>query len=116
MQYGASTYLANCLTFTNSTRYLLEWSISQFKVNGVVTNNSGKTALGTATRAMYLFYQNNDAHGYFRGGIDQCKVGGDTPAWFVPIKRNDVMQLIDLVSGNLATRVGTFTELIESPS
>ena len=36
--------------------------------------------------------------------------------WFIPIKRNGVMELIDLVSGNLATRVGTFTELIESPS
>ena len=35
---------------------------------------------------------------------------------FVPIKRNGVMELLDLVSGNLATRVGTFTELIESPS
>ena len=35
---------------------------------------------------------------------------------FIPFKRNGQMELLDLVSGNLATRVGTFTELIESPS
>ena len=35
---------------------------------------------------------------------------------FIPFKRNGQMELLDLVSGNLATRVGTFTELIETPS
>lgn len=34
---------------------------------------------------------------------------------FIPFKRNGQMELLDLVSGNLATRVGTFTELIETP-
>ena len=45
-----------------------------------------------------------------------CKLEIVGKKYFAPIKRNGVMECIDLVSGNLATRVGTFTELIETPS
>ena len=47
---------------------------------------------------------------------EHLKIDSGTTGWFIPFKRNGQMELLDLVSGNLATRVGTFTELIDSPA
>ena len=117
MQYGANTYFANCLTFTNSTYYELEWSIREFKVNGSITNRSGKTELGATTRPMFLCYQNNDAHGYFRGGVNRLIVTGDEgkTGWFLPTLNNGVVELVNVETGNFATRIGTFTEAFYLP-
>lgn len=40
--------------------------------------------------------------------LEISKTGADY--FFLPIKRNGVMELLDVWSGNLATRTGTFTE------
>lgn len=45
---------------------------------------------------------------------EHLKIDSGVTGWFIPFKRNGQMELLDLVSGNLATRVGTFTELITS--
>ena len=43
------------------------------------------------------------------------KINDGATLWMVPLKRNGNFEMVDLVSGNLATRVGTFTEFYELP-
>ena len=43
------------------------------------------------------------------------KINDGATIWMVPLKRNGNFEMVDLVSGNLATRVGTFTEFYELP-
>ena len=80
------------------------------------TNYSAGNAF-TSSMRMWIF----DSNGYasnVRGGVAESifEEEGVQIKRFIPFKRNGQMELLDLVSGNLATRVGTFTELIESPS
>lgn len=35
---------------------------------------------------------------------------GELAHWYIPIERNGSIEMIDLVTGNLIERVGTFTE------
>ena len=75
-------------------------SYGEFLLIGVSWNGSSEAAdIGT---------------GDFAGG--QMYVNGELAHWYCPFKRNGVMEMMDIVTGNLCERVGTFTELIESPS
>ena len=46
----------------------------------------------------------------------QQYLDGELIAWFIPFIRGGEMHILNLVTGQLADQVGTFTELIESPA
>ena len=98
------------LSYDNGTAKLISGGTEL--VSGYIAKPSA-----TYTRNAYLFCINRSGVTNFVGKISSA-IGtlNGTAKQFVPFKRNGVMELLDLVSGNLATRVGTFTELIESPS
>ena len=65
---------------------------------------------------VYLYAMNDNDRGVtsdgapMNGAICEFEMDGHV---FIPIRRNNVMEWIDLTTGTLATRVGTFTEVIE---
>lgn len=68
---------------------------------------------------IWLFANNNNGaeHNPGKAGyVDAAITKAGVRHWFIPFKRNNVMYMLDLATGNLGTNVGTFTELIESPS
>ena len=73
-----------------------------------------KLALLAATRNGSPIFTGTASNVYGESWI--CYENGTLVGYYIPFKRNGQMELLDLVSGNLATRVGTFTELIESPA
>ena len=86
------------------------------------TGTQSNTSVGNPGRPLGIFTGGGD-RAYCPPAKDswitfaeiECN-GGTSKGYYIPFKRNGQMELLDLVSGNLATRVGTFTELIESPA
>jgi hypothetical protein len=80
-----------------------------------------KYAAGAATSAnnsvTCLLYTMN-FNGPYTSGMKKCSFGKfkitteSATAHFVPFRRNGQMELLDILTGTLATRVGTFTEQI----
>lgn len=100
----------------NSGVYEFELSPNVAKVNQ--TTYPTGTNVGSQYNILAMGVRYSDtAHGEGMNGqgldflILNNTSGGDL--WLVPFQRNGAMELLDLISGNLATRVGTFTELIE---
>ena len=113
---GSNTETALLL---NSGIYEIELEPNVFKINE--SQYSCGTNVGSQYNIIVMgvrYNETNNGKGMNGQGMDALIMkntsGGDK--WFIPFKRNGQMELLDLVSGNLATRVGTFTELIESPS
>ena len=114
-------------TQTNSTVALGEQGIKEIEAEYSLTNSTKKLTVNgvSNTQSISVTIQNTSQLCIMAGGVGY-NIWRDLMAYFeyndgtahkyVPFIRNNAMELLDLVSGNLATRVGTFTELIESPS
>lgn len=97
-------------------RYRIEFSLEKAVIDGTeyaigataLGENTVPMAIGRCINAKGSIYDNP-----WIGSIDKefiIEQGGAVVAHFVPFKRNGEMELLDLVTGTLATRVGTFTE------
>lgn len=114
-------------TQTNSTVALGELGVKEIEAEYSLTNSTKKLTVNgvSNTQSISVTIQNTSQLCIMAGGVGY-NIWRDLMAYFdyndgtahkfVPFIRNNAMELLDLVSGNLATRVGTFTELIESPS
>ena len=100
-------------------RYKIEFSLEKAVIDGT-EYSIGATTLGANTIPMAIGKCINANGGNYDnpwiGSIDKefiIEQGGAVVAHFVPFKRNGDMELLDIVTLTLATRVGTFTEIIE---
>ena len=101
-------------------RYKIEFSLEKAVIDGT-EYTIGATTLGTNTVPMAIGRCINASGASYDnpwiGSIDKefiIEKGGAAVAHFVPFKRNGEMELLDILTGTLATRVGTFTEIIEN--
>ena len=123
-RYGAfnSNYVASGIA-NNTNNVHLEGIVTdktiELKVNGV---SKGTASKGTPDNTkIFIFGANCRSHNGYYGGI-QSRLGhlrlytpsGDV-GWFVPFIRSGVMECLDIVTGAIATRVGTFTESYTLP-
>ena len=98
----------NSVTLTTGTEYHIEFDGTKLYLDGV--------ELGITTGTDYMPSQNiqwfveDNRYGYFKGKELKLTDSENKEHWYVPFKRNGVMELLDLETGTLATRVGTFTE------
>ena len=97
-------------------RYKIEFSLEKAVIDGT-EYTIGATTLGTNTVPMAIGKCINASGGNYDnpwiGSIDKefiIEQGGSVVAHFVPFRRNGEMELLDILTGTLATRVGTFTE------
>ena len=97
-------------------RYKIEFSLEKAVIDGT-EYTIGATTLGTNTVPMAIGRCINASGASYNnpwiGSIDKefiIEKGGAAVAHFVPFKRNGEMELLDILTGTLATRVGTFTE------
>ena len=107
---GAAT---KTIVFNSDGYVTLEVNKTEAKMNGEAFALPQGT-LKTTTYPFVLPALNQTAGIYQEGhtnkimSLEISKTGADY--FFLPIKRNGVMELLDVWSGNLATRTGTFTE------
>ena len=123
-RYGAynSNYVASGVA-DNTDNVHLEGIVGdstiELKVNG---ESKGTASKGTPDNtAIFIFGANCRQMGGFYGG-NTSRLGSlrlYTPSgdegWFVPFIRNNAAECLDLVSGNLCEKVGSFT-ISESPA
>ena len=123
-RYGAhnSNYVASGVA-NNTDNVHLEGIVTdkaiELKLNGV---SKGTASKGTPDNTeIFIFGANcRSQNGYYGG--NQSRLGhlrlytpsGDV-GWFVPFIRSGVMECLDIVTRNIATRVGTFTESYTLP-
>ena len=90
-------------------------STIELKVNGV---SKGTATKGTPiNKSIYMFRANCYEPGPVNSNIAYLRLYTPTGnvGWFVPFVRNGQNECLDLVSGNLATRTGSFT-ISETPA
>ena len=111
---NTTTIEAPNLTLTNNTVYVIEEKKGYCKVNGVVKYNQSVQS-ETLLYPFYVFANNNAGS---VGAITAMKFAyiykNDEPL-LVPFKRNNTAELLDLSTGQLAERVGSFT-ISETPA
>lgn len=87
------------------------------KINGEIKKTTATTGVYTTNLDTYILASNNGSSvfGICNADFSVCELMESNGVWhyFYPFKRNGQMELLDIVTGTLATRVGTFTELIE---
>ena len=82
---------------------------------------NGNYGTFTTPSVMPLFksFRNGSVMSYDCGLIGDCECvkakKGNTERWYIPYKKEGVLELRDLETGNYATRVGTFTEAFYLP-
>ena len=109
-------------TATQGVHYVLTFTTLQTTVDGTVYDHGGTGVLGANTAKIAIGRAINQSGGIYDnpwiGSIDYFKVETDgvLVGYFIPFKRNGAMEWLDLITGSIATKVGTWTELIESPS
>lgn len=92
----------------------LEWSVGkEVRVNGELRYTcSSNYAPNAAQKSIRIF----NSHRNYPASYDLARFGlrdgENLVRYFVPFRRNGQMEMLDLVTGTLATRVGTFTEQI----
>jgi hypothetical protein len=101
---------------------LCTYGTPYFKVNGnlkTLSNPSGTLAPQTPVVIDYGQYGGSptDSEGVGISYLTLYDKDGNLARTYVPFKRNNVMELLDLETGTLATRTGTFTEeLLNTPT
>ena len=109
-------------TATQGVRYKVEFSLTETIIDGVAYANGGSGTLGANTVPMAIGKCIDASGGTYDnpwiGNIEDhftIEQGGNIVADFVPYRDPSTgeMELLDLVTLTLATRVGTFTEVIE---
>ena len=126
-QDGFTYFTYNNLMFVNygperstglTSPALGEDCVTELNKNKLYHNGSLVYTAPTTTFSMtgkFMMFAIGNRTTQYIGDLDAAEFNVDGHR-LIPFKRNGQMELLDLVSGNLATRVGTFTELIESPS
>ena len=100
--------------------YNVEFNFNGIKVDGTQIVSGDYKPSTAITDSIWLVVNNNAnaPHGsYFIGGYAEFyrkNENGEITNRLVPFKRNGQMEMLDLVTGTLATRVGTFTEQLTS--
>lgn len=105
IRIDTSVWYSLRLWFENNSR-TRHFSINGQEFAGSASDSANNFLLGALGGAT-----NNKGH-YYVDGL-QRKENGVIVGRYYPFKRNGQMELLDIVTGTLATRVGTFTELIE---
>ena len=96
--------------------YNVEFNFKGIKVDGTQIVSGDYKPSPAITDSIWLVVNNNAnaPHGsYFIGGYADFyrkDENGEITNRLVPFRRNGQMELLDILTGNLATRVGTFTE------
>ena len=99
--------------------YNVEFNFKGIKVDGTQIVSGDYNPSPAITNSIWLVVNNNAnaPHGsYFIGGYADFyrkDENGEITNRLVPFRRNGQMELLDILTGTLATRVGTFTEIIE---
>lgn len=96
--------------------YNVEFNFKGIKVDGTQIVSGDYNPSPAITNSIWLVVNNNAnaPHGsYFIGGYADFyrkDENGEITNRLVPFRRNGQMELLDILTGTLATRVGTFTE------
>ena len=100
--------------------YNVEFNFKGIKVDGTQIVSGDYKPSPAITDSIWLVVNNNAnaPHGsYFIGGYADFyrkDENGEITNRLVPFRRNGQMELLDILTGTLATRVGTFTEQLTS--
>lgn len=101
-------------SYVVGTKYVGVFNSTSMKVNGTTIGGVG-SSYGTNKMCVGHDYQN----GGIANNIDivslKWKEDGVQVGWFVPFVRDDKVELLNLVTGELATRTGTLT-ISETPA
>lgn len=87
-------------------------------VDGVVYDHGGTGVLGTNSAYMSIgraiSANGNIYDSPWIGDIDYIKVETDSVlvGYFIPFRRNGVMEWLNLINGDVAARIGTWVEII----
>ena len=132
MSEGSAWWYGNGVTLRRTGTYLtnhhydfkLEYTGGRAitTIDGVETWNDNASQFIEGTVPFFIFARNlqgtadcfADNNNYIES--IEWRKNGSSLAWYVPFIRNGVLELLDLVSGQLAERHGSFTESIDSPS
>lgn len=107
---GYNTYYPNA----DSKPHTVEVNTPQgmFILDGVVLDSTAQRSVPASnTRSLWIFNDNGGSGENAMGGCAFVQIiEQEDIAHFLPFRRNGQMEMLDLVTGTLATRVGTFTE------
>lgn len=109
-RYGSSSSINTGVALPIGEVHL--WSVGkEIKLDGVLRYTTSNTYTPDESQTpIYIFRSGRGNPNTFKLAMFRIYDGEELKHTFIPLKRNGVMELIDLETGTLATRVGTFTE------
>ena len=112
-RYGSSTSINTGVALPIGEAHL--WSVGkEIKLDGELRYTTSNTYTPNELQTpIYIFRSGRGNPNKFKLAMFRIYDGEDLKHHFLPFKRNGDMELLDIVTLTLATRVGTFTEIIE---
>lgn len=112
-RYGSSVSIDTDVALPIGESHL--WSVGkEIKLDGQLRYTTNNTYTPDESQASILIFRSHRGRSSaFKLAMFRIYDGEELVHTFVPFKRNGQMELLDIVTLRLATRVGTFTEVIE---
>lgn len=109
-RYGSSTSINTGVSLPIGEAHL--WSVGkEIKLDGVLRYTTSNTYTPNESQTpIYIFRSGRGYPNTFNLAMFKIYDGEELKHTFVPFRRNGQMELLDILTGTLATRVGTFTE------